>query len=403
MSKSNVALSNLRAVVIVIVVAFHAALAYLASVATPTARFDQAPYLWQAFPIVDGHRWLGFDIFCAWQDVSLMSLMFLLSGLLAAGSLRRRGGLSYFAARLWRIGVPFLLAVLFLSPLAFYPAYLVRAADGTLGGFWKQWLSLPSWPNGPEWFLWQLLALNTIAAALYVMAPGYIDRLSRVTAWAAASPLRFFAVLSSVSILAYVPLAMIYSPWTWGAVGAFSVQLCRPAHYLVYFFAGVGIGSLGLDRGLLAEDGMLARNWKAWFGAALLGFCAWAGLTALTRPHWWQAPLIAQFASAFAFPFACATGGLFLLAICLRFHRLRSTALDSLSANAYSIYLVHYIFVVWLQYALLDFGLPAIVKWAIVFSGGLVLSWGSAVGFWRLWALAQAAAAKRRPIWTAPN
>jgi hypothetical protein len=84
MSQANLALSNLRGIVIVIVLAFHSSLAYLASVPTQSTRFDQAPYTWQAFPIVDTHRWIGFDVFCAWQDVSLMALMFFLSGLFVA-------------------------------------------------------------------------------------------------------------------------------------------------------------------------------------------------------------------------------------------------------------------------------------------------------------------------------
>jgi len=75
MTKSSLALSNLRAVVIVVVLAFHSFLAYIASAPQPT-RFDQPPYTWEAFPIVDSQHWLGFDIFCAWQDVSLMALMF---------------------------------------------------------------------------------------------------------------------------------------------------------------------------------------------------------------------------------------------------------------------------------------------------------------------------------------
>ena len=76
MSQASRALSNLRGIVIVIVLAFHSSLAYLVSVPVQSARFDQAPYTWQAFPIVDTHRWIGFDVFCAWQDVSLMSTMF---------------------------------------------------------------------------------------------------------------------------------------------------------------------------------------------------------------------------------------------------------------------------------------------------------------------------------------
>ena len=68
-------------------------------------------------------------------------------------------------------------------------------------------------------------------------------------------------MLVAVSALAYVPLALIYSPWDWTSYGPFSFQISRPLHYLVYFFAGCAVGAYGLDRGLLASDGALARHW----------------------------------------------------------------------------------------------------------------------------------------------
>jgi glucan biosynthesis protein C len=55
-SSSSIALGNLRAVVIVIVLAFHSVLPYLASLPATAHRFDSAPYLWQAFPIIDSQR-----------------------------------------------------------------------------------------------------------------------------------------------------------------------------------------------------------------------------------------------------------------------------------------------------------------------------------------------------------
>jgi surface polysaccharide O-acyltransferase-like enzyme len=53
--------------------------------------------------------------------------------------------------------------------------------------------------------------------------------------------------------------------------------------------------------------------------------------------------------------------------------------LDAIRPSAYGIFLVHYIFIIWLQYALYDPVLPAFVKFAIVFVATLVLSWGLVV------------------------
>src|SRR5438552_6627807 len=107
MPRVHVPLGNLRAVVILIVVAFHSVLPYLASQPAEPFAFDAAPYRWVAFPIIDRERFFGFDLFCAWQDVSLMTLMFFLAGLFTAPSLNRKGALAYLSDRGWRIGLPF--------------------------------------------------------------------------------------------------------------------------------------------------------------------------------------------------------------------------------------------------------------------------------------------------------
>jgi glucans biosynthesis protein C len=68
----------------------------------------------------------------------------------------------------------------------------------------------------------------------------------------------------------------------------------------------------------------------------------------------------------------------------VHFASIRSRVLDSLSRNAYGIYLIHYVFVVWLQYALLNAPLFAFAKAAIVFGGTLVLSWATSAALRRL-------------------
>src|ERR1051326_9160000 len=51
-SPTSVALENLRGIVILIVLAFHAALAYV-SFAPPLSDFSSPPFTWRAFPILD--------------------------------------------------------------------------------------------------------------------------------------------------------------------------------------------------------------------------------------------------------------------------------------------------------------------------------------------------------------
>jgi surface polysaccharide O-acyltransferase-like enzyme len=84
------------------------------------------------------------------------------------------------------------------------------------------------------------------------------------------------------------------------------------------------------------------------------------------------------------FVVSCAATCLAFLAMFIRFARSRSPLFDSLAENSYAIYLVHYAFVAWLQYALLPAAVPAAVKGLVVFLGALALSWAAAIAIRRI-------------------
>jgi glucan biosynthesis protein C len=218
---------------------------------------------------------------------------------------------------------------------------------------------------------------------LHQATPRARQLLAAVASAIGGDPPKFFAVLLTASALAYVPLAMAFTPFEWTNIGPVSFQLSRPLHYLVYFVAGMALGTVGLDRGLLDCDGALARSWPTWLLAAPVGFALWAVPTAMTMADWAAAATIAKLAAGIGFVVACAAGCLCALALCLRFAHWRLQAFDSLSANAYRMYLIHYVFAVWLQYALLGSALPAIGKTAVVFAGTLIASWTIAVAWSR--------------------
>src|SRR5712671_3989510 len=126
MSRTSLALGNLRGIVILIVLGFHSVLAYLDFLPATAQKFDTPPYQWVASPIIDSQRWLGFDLFCAWHDVYLMALMYFLSGLFVWGSLTRKGVRLFLSDRLLRLGLPLIPAVFVLMPIALYPASIRR-------------------------------------------------------------------------------------------------------------------------------------------------------------------------------------------------------------------------------------------------------------------------------------
>jgi peptidoglycan/LPS O-acetylase OafA/YrhL len=383
MRRSSLALDNLRALVILLVLSFHSVLAYLQFLPAAPYPFDSPHYQWRAIPIVDSHRWLGFDLYCAWQDVFLMSLFFFLSGLFVWPSLNRKGAANFLNGRLLRLGLPFVLVVALLMPATLYPTYLQTAGNPSVADYWRHWLALPFWPCGPMWFLWLLLVGDLGTAVLQRFAPGLGSFLVRLSSAAEAHPARFFVGFVFASILAYVPLALLFAASAWFQLGPFAFQLSRPLHYALYFFAGVGLGAGGVERGLLAADGPLVRRWAAWILAALVSLCAWMGLTGLTMESV-SASLGLRVLADVSFVLACFSSCFAVLAVVLRFAARRLPSLDGLSASAYGMYLVHYLFVVWLQFALLGMVLPAVIKGAVVFGCTLFLSWWTVAALRRL-------------------
>jgi len=155
--------------------------------------------------------------------------------------------------------------------------------------------------------------------------------------------------------------------------------------YVVYFLAGLGVGVYGLEQGLLSADGMLARRWTIWLGGALAAFLLWIIPTALIVNGQVTTVPGLEIVADLGLVLYCAAACLGWLAIFLRFTAtIRRRVVDSLSENAYGIYLIHYLFITWLQYILLSVALFAVAKATIVFTGTLALSWAAAIAMCRV-------------------
>ena len=386
----DVAFDILRAFVTVLVVADHSVLAY--ALLSPAAAPSSPLHPWLAgIPIVDSHRLITFDLFALFTDTFFMSLMFLLSGLFVGPSLSGKGSRRFLRGRALRLGAPFVVVAL-LIPLADYPAYPASAADPSAIAFWREWLSLGFWPVGPMWFVGVLLGFDVVAAGLHGFAPVLFERVGRLTSVGRRRPTAVFAVLLLVSAAAYLPLRGAFGPDSWVSVGPFAVQGSRALHYLVYFLAGVAIGDCRIGNGLLAPDGRLVRRWFLWTLSALGLFVLYVAFLVGLAPGGWTAGLPAlarRLIPGVGFMLSCGAISFAMLAGFQRFANIPTPLLTSLSRNAYGIYMMHYGFVMWLQYALLPAVLPAAGKAAIVLSVTLAASWTATAALRRIPAVAR--------------
>jgi surface polysaccharide O-acyltransferase-like enzyme len=362
-----VALDRMRTFVILLVLLHHSVI----------------NYTW--FGHGDPMRWLGFDLVVLFNDSFFMAYMFLISGLFVRDSLVRKGWAIFLRDRAWRLGLPFLISVFVLMPVAYYPTFLRYHLPGTTDfsflHFWWHTLTVGPWPSGPAWFLWVLLALDVMAAALWSIAPHVIPALGQVIYAARNRPMLAFVVFLVVSIAAYLPMHLAFGDISWLELSRFPlpIQTSRILLYPAYFFTGVGIGAVNLRVGLLAQDGELAKLWPAWLSYAFVFYVAI--LVSVYAHHNWvtdfdSPPLVWKFGYGFAFAAYSAAMAFTVTAIFLRFAESAWRLLDAMQPAAYGIYLLHYIFIIWLQYAVYDISFPAFVKFAIVFGGTFSMSWG---------------------------
>jgi hypothetical protein len=178
-----------------------------------------------------------------------------------------------------------------------------------------------------------------------------------------------------------VPFLFTVGAVRWFSWGPLQVQFSRMAIYGVFFFAGMGIGAANIDQGLLARTGALARQWLWWTIAAAASFGSLAYLVNFRRmklanltgapPFWWQSSYGVIYAVA------CTLICLAVLALFLRFGQREKSIFDPLRGDAYGIFVLHYIPMLWLQYALLNAPLGAGSKALIAFAGTLAASWAA--------------------------
>jgi surface polysaccharide O-acyltransferase-like enzyme len=166
-------------------------------------------------------------------------------------------------------------------------------------------------------------------------------------------------------------MAIIFGPLEWIGTGPFHAQVSRILLYLVYFLGGTAIGAYGIERSIFRSDGSLAKRWWGWLVVGLISFSVFIIMVVVVTAQ--DRTIVREF----AFVLCCGATVLGMTGLFLRFVKRRIGIFDSLSENSYGIYVVHYVFVTWLQYLLLSSALAPVVKGIVVFAGTLILSWAT--------------------------
>lgn len=381
-------LDYLRGFITVLVVAHHSTLAY-----TTFAHFNPQAYNASTHPIVDTSRAIGLDLFEDFNDVFFMSLMFLISGIFVLPSLARKGPRVFLRDRFRRLFIPLMITVTFIMPFGYLASWNLAHHNWNLHAFLVDYVTVEHWPAGPPWFIGVLFIFNGIISSLYFRWRATFDRwagylANHSTRPLSTRPLGLFLRAYGLTLILFVPLVLIFGGSAWIGFGPFAFQLSRILLYFGYFVVGMLLGAAGADKGLLADDSALMRSTVRWVMRCVLAYFVLKiagfyiqGLQDHNRLNDIEARLLYRPLWSLSCTLSC-------MAFLSLFHRIfRKTASpfpghhrpprvwESLAANAYGIYLIHYFFVLWIQYLLLPASLHAVPKFALTFIGALALSW----------------------------
>jgi len=368
MNSHNLAIDYLRSSLILLVVFLHSVLAY-----TPWGGYDFSNYIKSTSPIIDVRTVTSLALTAPLINGFVMSLMYFISGLFAWKSYSTKGFVEFLKKRLIRLGLPFFFMFIVVNPLAYYPSYLVTGGEANFFSFWVSF----SWTSGPAWFLSLLLFFDLVVAILFRITQesllcGVAEFLSR--------PYCLFWTLIIFSIPFYMPIMAVSGPYQWLHWGAFTVgQTSRLGLYMIYFTAGALVGCRPSSLAILFNIAPFSIRWCV--GLLLTLFSAFSLIYSLgivktdlvgpwTKPYGWQLLGLSQVFYSAILSIAC-------LALFTTLVHNRHIWADSLCANSFCIYIVHYPFVIWAQYYSLHLSIPAEAKAISVFIVSIILSWGA--------------------------
>lgn len=346
---------NLRTALTALVVIHHSAIGYSN---VPGWYYTKAP--------TDSSATL-LDVLLVVDQAFFMGAFFLISAFFVPGSYDRKGAGRFLADRLVRLGVPLVLWLLVLLPLATAGRY-VEARDAAV----QQGAELPYWQfylhsfdPGPMWFVEVLLVFS----ALYVLwrrlagAPG--PALSTGRAPGAAAIVGFTVGLALVTYLWRIAVPM----------GVSVLGLPTPGYlpqYAALFVVGLIAARRGWPAALPRAAGRVGFAVAAVAAAALVLVLVTAREAALG--HGTSASLVMAICEQ-----AFAVGIILGLLVLFR-ERLdrQGRRRRFLSAHAYTVYVIHPPVLVALGYALSGVQAPAVAEFALLAVLAVPLCWALA-------------------------
>jgi surface polysaccharide O-acyltransferase-like enzyme len=345
-------IDNLRVMVIILVVFLHSAVTYS----------GLGGWYYKENEQVDMLSMIIFAFFQTFTQAYFMSLLFLVSGYFTALSLERKGAKQFLTGRLKRLGIPLLLFIFLIQPVAVKLAYPdLDILDWYIGGIKS--LDFLGW-TGPLWFVEALLIFTVI----YLILNRFGVTVGNNTSVRLINT-NVFAIVLLITGIAFM-FRLAYPMGT----DFYNLQFSYFSAYMVMFTLGIASYHNGLFDRISLNDG---RKWL-WISLGL-GIPAWMLIIFFGGPMegvmlieggWnWPAFFYALWESFFCVTFIIALVGLFKykMNISGRFQKF-------LSDNAFGVFVFHAPVLIAISMLLKGLELHPVVKFLLVGTLAVVAS-----------------------------
>ncbi|MDR1579935.1 MAG: acyltransferase [Synergistaceae bacterium] len=330
----------LRLVMVVSVIMLHSAMTYMMFV----------PQWWY---VIDDRRSFGMALLVVFLDSFPMSELFFLAGYFAPPSLSKRGAYRFLREKFMRIGLPWIIGVVFVAPFFAYASYLkFGLGPVSVYAFIKNFFLGPFYMQGHYWFLGILFLFLVIYAALRKDG----NEIQRGTHAGAAAPIAALWLASAVSY--YLAAYFIKPADEWLNIGyVLYFQHARIVGYAGFFALGIH----AWRRGWFTPEGW-TPNPVPW------GVCGILSSVLLLHWKFFAAPALGAqenaVLDAILYNSVMISMTIFLAGLFLKIGGLPGKAVKILTPYSYSIYWLHQIVLMPIVYFLKPFDFDILIKWA---------------------------------------
>lgn len=312
-------LDNLRSFIILLVLVYHAALAYMV----------RGP---QWYYVIDTQTNFFFNVVVIASDVFVMPVMFFIAGFFGIRSLARKGHIVFLREKIVRIVIPYFAGILFLAPAVNYIYFLSRF--DTSPAYLDYWMNIFFGLARQHAHLWFLGVLTLFFLALS-LAYRFYKPLGSVTSQPTLPSSKFMIGFGLVTSIAFFCAKQFVDDYTWIMVN--HVLMFQPTRCILYVFYFV-LGIYAHRKQWFTASGYMPGI-KFWIPAAVV----LGSIYTQYRIMLWSKRelLLVMIGNDLLYSFFCLTAIFALVALFYNWMNYTSNLLSKLAANSYAIYFIH--------------------------------------------------------------